>query len=124
MPQFNKESLDQINSRLEQAREDLRATSDKAVKALRGAVTRVEQRGTDFFQELVKTGEALQKSRSKSQSKAAKTAKKPELSLDSLRQGTASLLGLPTRDEVEALNKKLNSLTRKVRKIEKSATGA
>ncbi|MCH8543016.1 MAG: phasin family protein [Alcanivorax sp.] len=124
MPQFNKERLDQINTRLEQAREDLRATSDKAVKAVRGAVTRVEQRGTDLFQELVKTGEALQKTRSKNQSKTAKAGKKPELSLDALRQGTASLLGLPTRDEVEALNKKLNSLTRKVRKIEKAATGA
>lgn len=121
MPQLNKESLDQ-------AREELIAARDKAVKALRGAVTRAEQRGNELFQELLKAGEALQEERAKAQSKLQGKAKagktSAESALETLRQRTAELLGLPTRDDVEALNKKLNTLTRKVRKIEKAATGA
>ncbi|WP_111656696.1 phasin family protein [Isoalcanivorax indicus] len=121
MPQLNKESLDQ-------AREELTAARDKAIKALRGAVSRAEQRGNDLFQELVKAGEALQKERAKAQSKVQGKVKaqkaSAESTLDTLRQRTAELLGLPTRDDVDALNKKLNSLTRKVRKIEKATADA
>ena len=52
------------------------------------------------------------------------TAAQVESLLTSLRQRTASLFGLPTQDDIVALEKKLNSLTRKVRKIEKATSAA
>lgn len=127
MPETNKESLDQINARVERAREELKDALEQARKAVRGVVTRVTDRGTELFNELVKTGESLQQERAKTQTKTQKTAQKKaadaESLFTSLRQRTATLLGLPTQDDIAALDKKLNSLTRKVRKIEK-ATGA
>ncbi|KAF0809208.1 hypothetical protein A167_01969 [Alcanivorax sp. S71-1-4] len=123
MPETNKESLDQINARVERAREELKDALEQARKAVRGVVTRVTDRGTELFNELVKTGESLQQERAKAQKTAQKKAADAESLFTSLRQRTATLLGLPTQDDIAALDKKLNSLTRKVRKIEK-ATGA
>ncbi|AJD48156.1 hypothetical protein S7S_08710 [Isoalcanivorax pacificus W11-5] len=123
MPETNKESLDQINARVERAREELKDALAQARKAVRGVVTRVTDRGTELFNELVKTGESLQQERAKAQKAAQKKATEAQDLLTSLRQRTASLFGLPTQDDIAALDKKLNSLTRKVRKIEK-ATGA
>ncbi len=123
MPETNKESLDQINARVERAREELKDALAQARKAVRGVVTRVTDRGTELFNELVKTGESLQQERAKAQKAAQKKASEAQDLLTSLRQRTASLFGLPTQDDIAALDKKLNSLTRKVRKIEK-ATGA
>lgn len=121
MPQLNKENLDQ-------ARDELKASADKALKAMRGVVSRVEERGNQLFQELVQTGETLQAERAKAQAKAEKQLKtqkeSAERTLDTLRLRTATWLGLPTRDDIRALDKKLNSLTRKVRKIEKAAASA
>ena len=123
MPETNKESLDQINARVERAREELKDALAQARKAVRGVVTRVSDGGTELFNELVKTGESLQQERAKAQKVAQKKATEAQDLLTSLRQRTASLFGLPTQDDIAALDKKLNSLTRKVRKIEK-ATGA
>lgn len=119
MPDTNKESPDQINARVERARDDLKDALVQARKAVRGVVTRITGRGTELFNELVRTGESLQQERARAQKKSAEA----ENLFTSLRLRTATLLGLPTQDDIAALDKKLNSLTRKVRKIEK-ATGA
>lgn len=115
MPEIEKESLAGINARLEQAREELSHALEQARKAARGVTTRLSERGTALFEELVKAGEARQKSAGTGKAAAEGT-------LDTLRQRTVDLLGVPTREDMAALNRKLDSLTRKVRKIEKAAS--
>ena len=111
------ETLKTLNERLEKTREELQSLTDKTVSAARGAWTRIEKNSSEFFDDLVKTGEKIEKQRGKAQKKAASSA-------DSLRDRLAGALGLPTREEVEALNRKLNNLSRKVRKIEKESASA
>ena len=60
MPDTNKESPDQINARVERARDELKDALAQARKAVRGVVTRITGRGTELFNELVRTGESLQ----------------------------------------------------------------
>ncbi|HCE40599.1 hypothetical protein ASALC70_04393 [Alcanivorax sp. ALC70] len=88
---------------------ELNATADKLTKAARGAFTRISETGRDWFQELVKTGEAL-RDRNAKKSGGAK-------SQDDWRARLAHGLGLPTREEMESLDKKLNRISRKVNKL-------
>lgn len=108
----------QLNERYEQAATDAKAALDKANDALRGALSRLEENGNSLLNNLVKTGEKRQKAQAKP---AKKNAKAQPSQLDEIRGKVAQALGLPTRDEVEALNKKLASLTRKVNKLAKEA---
>lgn len=110
-------TIEQLNERYEQVATEAKAALEKINTAVRGAYTRLEENGNELFQTLVKTGEKRQKSQAKPQKKT--TAKKQPSQLDEVRGKVASALGLPTRDEVEALNKKLTSLTRKVNKLAK-----
>lgn len=119
MPHIGKESLADINARLEQAREELTGALEQVRKAVRGATARLNERGLALFEDLVKTGEGLQQQRQKS---AADGNGGAHSTLDNLRQRAVDLLGVPTRDDMAALNRKLDSLTRKVRKIEKAAS--
>lgn len=115
------ETANKLNESLEKARQELETLTDKTVRAARGAWTRVEKTSTELFDDLVKTGEKVEKQRAKNQSKAQKQT---AAGSEGLRGKLAELLGMPTRDEVEALNRKLNTLSRKVRKIEKESTSA
>lgn len=110
-------TIEQLNERYEQVTTEAKAALEKLNTAVRGAYTRLEENGNELFQTLVKTGEKRQKAQTKPQKKT--TAKKQPSQLDEVRGKVASALGLPTRDEVEALNKKLASLTRKVNKLAK-----
>lgn len=107
-----------VNERYEQVATETKAALEKINNAVRGAYTRLENNGNELFQNLVKTGEKRQKTASKPQKK---TTKAQPSQLDEVRGKVAAALGLPTRDEVEALNKKLTSLTRKVNKLAKDA---
>ena len=89
---------------------ELNATADKLTKAARGAVTRITETSQDWFQELVKTGESLRQRNAK-KSGAAKDAD------GDWRVRLAHSLGLPTREEMENLDKKLNRISRKVNKL-------
>ncbi|MCG8393367.1 MAG: phasin family protein [Pseudomonadales bacterium] len=111
-------TIDQFNERYEQVANEAKATLEKINNAVRGAYTRLEENGNELFQTLVKTGEKRQKAQSKGQKK---TASKQPTQIDELRTKVATALGLPTREEVEALNKKMASLTRKVNKLAKEA---
>lgn len=119
MPEIEKESLAGINARVEQAREELARALEQLRKAARGATTRLSERGTALFEELVKSGEALQQQRQKA---GAQSKDSVEGTLGALRQRTVELLGVPTQEDLATLNRKLDSLTRKVRKIEKAAS--
>ncbi|MDX1803209.1 MAG: poly(hydroxyalkanoate) granule-associated protein [Alcanivorax sp.] len=105
-----------INARFEQLSGEAKAAAEKLNNAVRGAYTRLEEGSNELFQNLVKSGEKRQKAQSKGQKKTAKAQPKQ---LDELRDKLAGALGLPTRQEVEALNKKLTTLTRKVNKLAK-----
>ncbi len=114
------ETRNNLSERLEQAREELENVTEKARKAARGALNRIENNSSSFFDELVKAGEKYQKEREKERKKAAKSSRAKES--EGLRDRVAGYLGLTTREDLEQLNKKLNTLSRKVRKIEKEAT--
>ena len=103
-----------FNERYEQVATEAKATLEKVNSAVRGAYTRLENNGNELFQNLVKAGEKRQKAASKPQKK---TTKAQPSQLDEVRSKVAAALGLPTRGEVEALNKKLTSLTRKVNNL-------
>lgn len=113
--------MTQLNERYEQLNAETRAAAEKMSNALRGAAKRVEQSGTELFDTLVKTGEKRQKELAKSAKAVSKKATDKASAVDELRGKLAAALGLPTQSEVEALNKKLNSLTRKVNKLAKDA---
>jgi polyhydroxyalkanoate synthesis regulator phasin len=113
-----------FSDRLEASTAELRDALGKLRLAARGAVSRVEENSSEWVDELVKTGEKTVKEREKAAKKAARSTTKQETTLEQARARLAGYLGLPTQDEVEKLNKKLNSLTRKVNKLEKSTKGA
>lgn len=107
-----------VSERLDTATEDLREVAHKLRLAARGVVTRLGENGNEFLEQLVKAGEQLEKERKKERKKASKD----KSGLEEARERLAGYLGLPTHDEVEKLNKKLNSLSRKVRKLEKETS--
>lgn len=86
---------------------DFSAVASKLSKAARGALSRFSETGNEFFQELVSAGETRQ---AKSGNQAAGVRGTWRLRL-------VDLLGLPTREEMESLDKKLNRISRKVNKL-------
>ena len=116
MAETSNETLKDLNERLESLRTEASELADKAVTAVRGAYNRTLDSATRYFEDLVKTGEKLEKQKEKSAKKTA-GQKTPQ----DLRARIATTLGLPTREELEAVNKKLDTLSRKLRKLEKSA---
>ncbi|MQX53866.1 poly(hydroxyalkanoate) granule-associated protein [Alcanivorax sediminis] len=114
--------ITKLNERYEQLNAETRATAEKMSSALRGAAKRVEQSSTELFESLVKSGEKRQKELAKTAKTASKKAAQKVSTLDELRGKLAEALGLPTQSDVEALNKKLNTLTRKVNKLAKEAS--
>lgn len=113
-----------VNRRINATTEQVRNVSHKLRLAARGALVRVEDTGNELLDELVKTGEKLDKERQKQQQKKAKQSGGEKSTLDVARERLASYLGVPTQDELEKLNKKLNTVQRKVNKLEKSGSNA
>lgn len=93
-----------LNAKLSDLSTEISTTADKLSKAAQGAVTRLSESGNEFFQDLVKSGESLR-------------ARTNDKRVDEWRARLAHTLGLPTRDEMEALNKKLDRISRKVNKL-------
>ncbi|GEM_PF-459527 len=113
-----------VNERINATTDQVRDVTHKLRLAARGAVIRAEDSGNELLDELVKTGEKLDKERQKQQQKKAKQSGSQKSTLDEARDRLAGYLGLPTRDEVEKLSKKLNTVQRKVNKLEKSGSNA
>lgn len=88
--------------------------ASKLSKAARGALTRIGDSGNDWFQELVKTGESL---RARTAKEADQAKSKAKAEARDWRAWLAQSLGLPTREEMESLDKKLNRISRKVNKM-------
>lgn len=102
-----------MSDRTADSKTDLTATaeSDTAAsqlnKAARGALTRIADRANRLFQELVSAGEA----RNSTGGDGKKAAS------GDWRARLASALGLPTREEMQSLDQKLNRISRKVNKL-------
>lgn len=111
--------INQINERYAQVSAEAKDAFEKINVAMRGAISRAEASSSELFDSLVKTGEKRQKAQAKTGTK--KSAKAEPTQLDQVRTRVAQALGLPTRDEVEALNKKMATLNRKVNKLAKEA---
>lgn len=114
------DTLKDLQTRAENARAELKAAAEKLEKAIRGAATRVEEKSKSLFDELVKTGENIVKQQEKGEKKAEKKTVEGNR-LEQLTNRGAALLGLPTREDLSALEKKLASVQRKLSKLEKSA---
>ena len=106
-------TIEQLNERYEQVTTEAKAALEKLNTAVRGAYTRLEENGNELFQTLVKTGEKRQKAVAKPEKKT--TAKKQPSQLDEVRGKVASALGLPTRDEVATLTRKVNKLAKEAK---------
>lgn len=113
------DTLKDLQQRAEQTRDELNNALDKGEKALRGLISRVEERSSALFDELVKTGEKFRSQQDKPASKKDKAA--TDNRLEELTNRGAALLGLPTREDVAALEKKLASMQRKLTKLEKAS---
>lgn len=122
MADTKSEEINSITERLDLTTEELREIAHKLRLAARGAVTRLGSSSNEFLDELVKAGEKLDKERHKATKKAGANGSQPAKAVEEARQRLAGYLGLPTQDEVEKLNKKLNTLQRKVTKLEKKTT--
>ena len=110
-----------LSQRVTQAREELTSAAEKLQKAASGLAGRVEKRSTDLFQSLVQTGEKIEKQRSKAKKAPSKKAKAAPGALESYAGKVFNALGLPTANDLQALNRKIDSLSRKVRKLEKAS---
>ena len=113
------DQTESLNERLEQVKEQLLEAAEKVQKAALGIATRLEQGTTEFFDSLVATGEQIEKDKEKARKSAARKKQEPGV-LESYANRAVASLGLPSSEDLEALNKKLDSLTRKVRKLEKA----
>lgn len=116
----------ELKARVEQAREELKAATEKLQSAARGALGRIEDSASGFFEGLVKAGEAFEKQRAKGSKaatgKKAAAAKKAQATrVETIANRAVGALGLPTSEDMQALNKKLDSLSRKLRKLEKAS---
>lgn len=112
------ESPKTLNERLDQARAELKEAADRLQDAARKAGETAEARLQALREELKKTAEQIRRDG------IAKTARSVvETSAGSLRvlaSQAVSTLGLPTQEDVETLNRKLENLSRKIRRLEKS----
>lgn len=79
-------------------------------KAARGALIQASQNGNSFFQELVSTGQSVR-------ARTSKTARSSAAVTFDWQAWLASSLGLPTRKDIDSLNKKLDRINRKVNKL-------
>lgn len=80
-------------------------------KAARGALTQASQNSNTFFQELVSTGQSV---RARISDKATRLS---DAGAFDWQARLASTLGLPTRKDIDGLNKKLDRISRKVNKL-------
>lgn len=121
----------QLNERYEQVSAEAKAKLEKLEASLRDAYAKLESKANlekleaslrDAYAKLEATANELLANLKGEKEEPKKGAKKAEpTQIDEIRTKVAGALGLPTRDEVEALNKKLASLTRKVNKLAKEA---
>lgn len=102
-----------LAARFEQLSNEAKATAEKLNKSVRETYARLEKDGNELLQNL--------RSADNRKKLATETFDAASAQLDELRNKVAGVLGLPTREEVEALDKKMASLTRKVNKLAKDA---
>lgn len=116
MTETTRDKLQEVTDQVRQIPETLGEIIEKAASAARGTFNRTSDAVSGFFQELVDAGEKVEKQR--------KTSGKKATADGGLRARVREYLDLPAREDIEALNKKLNTLSRKLRKLEKEAAGA
>jgi polyhydroxyalkanoate synthesis regulator phasin len=111
----NTDTTKTLNERIDAARAELKEAVEKAQAQAKELAEKLEARAKSLREE-------LEKAREKGLAESAKAAAGSTTNtLKSLPHRAISALGLASNDEVAALNKKLDSLTRKIRKLEKGA---
>jgi poly(hydroxyalkanoate) granule-associated protein len=97
-----------------------------------GAFAKAQQEGTKMFDALVREGESIQhKTRKVAEDKVTEMAAKATGTWDKLEQvfenrvaRSLNSLGVPTKDDVAALAKRVEELTAEVEKLNRAATKA
>lgn len=114
--------------------EELKESVHKIWLAGLGAVALTEEKGSEFFKGLVERGESykikmpgeeqlkdvkekLTGARDKAKKKAGSTFDKVEGKLDEAVSGAMRRLGVPSRDEIATLTKRVEELTRVVEQL-------
>lgn len=113
--------------------QDLRESARKIWLAGLGALATAEDQGTKVFQNLVEKGEEFEarseKQFSKVKSRVKSVTEKAEAQWDKIESAidekvTAAVqrLGIPSRDEVRTLTRRVEQLTKKVEELKPKAT--
>ena len=113
------EALKALNERLDAARTELKSAAEKIQESVKSFASKAEQNGQTLRAELTKLSEKV---RAEGISETAKNAaKEASVSIKDLSNKVVSSLGLASSEELTAMHKKVDSLSRKIRKLEKSA---
>lgn len=113
-----------LRERAQQLNEQLKARIEQLNKEAREIYSKTEARVSELLEEY-KTFEsplaALKEGSSKLQQSAREIQQQQAERLSNLGSQLLSSLGLPSRSDVEALEKKVSTLNTKVKKLEKAA---
>lgn len=111
---------------------DLRKYTHQIWLAGLGAFTKAEEEGSRFFDTLVdigrdveskardqveKTGSRVEEVKSRVRGRTGETLEKMERAFDDRLSGALSRLGIPNKREVEALNSRIEELTRTIERL-------
>lgn len=100
-------------------------TARKVLLAGIGAVSLAQSEIEDFVNKLVERGEIREKDGRKLldelREKQQKQTKKAEKELDKRLDDVLARLNIPTRSDIDALNKKIGALTKKIDELKKTA---
>ncbi len=118
---------------------DVMESAHKVWLAGLGALATGQEKGGELFEELVRKGAALESAGKEQVEKARETAlgtvtgvkavaesywETFEKKIDERLTGVIHTLGVPTKDEIEALTRKVEELTRTIEKLQKKDTPA
>lgn len=121
------------NSATSNLQQDLRESARKIWLAGLGALATAEDQGTKVFQNLVEKGEEFEARSEKQFSKVKSKVKtatdkaeaqwsKIEGAIDDKVSAAVQRLGIPSRDEVRTLTRRVEELTKKVEQLKPKAT--
>ncbi len=119
--------------------DDVMESARKVWLAGLGALAAGQEKGSELFDELVRKGEALESAGKEQVEKAKETAvgtvtgvkavaesywETFEKKIDERLTGVIHTLGVPTKDEIETLTKKVEELTQTIEKLQKKEAPA
>lgn len=111
-----------VNKNVDQFRHDLSEAGRNVLLAGMGAVAQVEKEGRELFDTLVERGrkvegrqfKALDRTVARTSERMREMSEKVQERMEEGARGVLHRLGLPTRDDLEALSARLAALSQKI----------